>query len=300
MLNFHLRQKYTLGWDKEIARELGGYGAKVAANSLLEHFRGQSLLFVLSKLNGPADVGHYNRASSLAGMPMQIVGSAPYQAIFRALVAEQDNLDKSRYIYYRTVTLVTTYTLPFYVLAWWLAEPGIRFIYGDKWLAAAAPLAILATSGLFRCLSNTSGAVIEARNRLATEIKLNIVSWVLLIAGMFYGLRWGLTGLAWVVVVTSGLFSVGLATVAGRELMGSSSLLFRAIAPALILNTLLLAVLWVLDLLFMKAYENRHPGLYATVMTMIGGVGYAATFLFLPIKGLESEAAKWRNKLRVN
>jgi O-antigen/teichoic acid export membrane protein len=300
VLNLHVRHPYSLIWDKAIIKELGAYGAKVAANSLIEHFRGQSLILILSKLSGPADVGFYNRASSLAAMPMRIVGTSPYQAVFRALAAEQDNLDKSRYIYYRTITLVAVYTLPLYVLAWWLAEPGIRFIYGEKWLASAEPLAILAMTGLFRCIGNPSGAVVEARNRIATEIRLNVIAWLILMAGVLYGLQWGLIGVAWASVVTTTFFTTSLAIVAGRELRGSPVALARAISPALLLNTLLLATIWLADTFVLSRYTHNSPGLYALLVTGIGGITYVAAFLFLPIESLRTESAKWRRKLLLN
>lgn len=297
LLNLHIKQKYSLAWDRTIMKEMGGYGVKVAANSLIEHFRSQSLILILSKLNGPADVGLYNRAASLAIMPMRIVGASPYQAVFRALAAEQDNLDKSRYIYYRTITLVTTYTFPLFILVWWLAEPGIRFLYGEKWLASAEPLAILATTGLFRCIGNPSGAVIEARNRLSTEIKLNVIAWLILIAGVIYGLQWGLVGVAWAVVAMTAFFNTSLAVVAGRALKGTALALARAISPALLLNSLLLATLWMADTAFLSSYAYNFPGLYAMLMTGIGAVAYVAAFLFLPIESLRTESAKWRGLL---
>jgi teichuronic acid exporter len=300
MLNLHVRQKYSLIWDKAIINEMGGYGIKVAANSLIEHFRTQSLIVILSKLSGPADVGLYNRASSLAAMPMRIVGTSPYQAVFRALAAEQDNLDKSRYIYYRTITLVMTYTLPLYILAWWLAEPGIRFIYGEKWLASAEPLAILATTGFFRCIGNPSGAVIEARNRISTEIKLNIIAWLILIAGVVYGLQWGLVGVAWAAVVMMVFFNTSLTIVAGRELKGTPLAMTKAISPPLLLSSLLLATIWFADTFFLSPYAKTFPGLYALLITSIGGIAYVAAFLFLPIESLRIESAKWRSKLRLN
>jgi O-antigen/teichoic acid export membrane protein len=299
MLNLHVGQKYFLTWDRAIIKEMGGYGIKVAANSLIEHFRGQSLILILSKLNGPADVGLYNRASSLAIMPMRIVGTSPYQAVFRALSAEQDNLDKSRYIYYRTITLISAYTLPLYVFAWWLAEPGIRFIYGDKWLASAEPLAILAATGFFRCIGNPSGAVVEARNLIATEIKLNVSAWLILIAGVLYGLQWGLVGVAWATVVMAAFFNTSLAIVAGRELRGTLPALFKAVSPALLLNTLLFAILWLTHAIFLWRYAQTSPGLYTLFMACIGGGAYMAAFFFLPIESLKTESAKWRNKLRL-
>jgi len=300
MLNLYVRHPYSLAWDQAIIKEMGGYGAKVAANSLIEHFRGQSLILILSKLSGPTDVGLYNRASSLAAMPMRIVGTSPYQAIFRALAAEQDNLDKSRYIYYRTIALVAVYTLPLYVFAWWLAEPGIRFIYGDKWLHSAEPLAILATTGLFRCIGNPSGAVIEARNRLSVEIKLNIIAWLILIAGVLHGLQWGLVGVAWASVVTTVFFNSGLAIVAGRELKGAPVALAKAISPALLLSTVLLVTIWLADTFLLSRYIQHSPGLYALLITGIGGATYIAAFLFLPIESLRTESAKWRSQLLLN
>lgn len=299
LLNLRVRERYRFAWDPAIARDLGSYGVKVAANSLIEHFRGQSIIFILSKFNGPGDVGLYNRASSLAVMPMRIVGSSPYQVVFRALAAEQDNLDRSRYLYYRTITLVATYTLPLYVLAWWLAEPGIRFIYGEKWIGSAAPLSILALGGLFTCVGNPSGAVVEARNRMGTETALNLAALALLVAGVAYGLQWGLAGVAWAALLTTAFFNTGLATVAGRELRGSLAMLVRAMRPAILLNGLLLAALWLTDTVLPTSYADRAPGLYASLMSATGGLVYLIAFLFLPIDTLKSESEKWRNRLRL-
>ncbi|HMM46983.1 MAG TPA: lipopolysaccharide biosynthesis protein [Thiobacillaceae bacterium] len=299
LLNLHVGERYALTWDRAIVRDLGSYGVKVAANSLIEHFRGQSMIFILSKFNGPGDVGLYNRAASLAAMPMRIVGTSPYQAIFRALAAEQDNLDRSRYLYYRTITLVATYTLPLYVLAWWLAEPGVRFIYGEKWIGSAEPLTILALGGLFSCIGNPSGAVVEARNRMTAETKLNIIAWTLLVAGVLYGLQWGLAGVAWASLLTTVFFNTGLAVVAGREIQGSPSALGRALRPALVLNGLMLAALWLADAALPPSYLHDRPGTYAFLMSAIGGAAYLAAFLFLPIGELKSESTKWRGKLRL-
>lgn len=300
ILNFHVRHAYALAWDKTVIRDMGGYGAKVATNSLIEHFRSQSLILILSKLSGPTDVGLYNRAASLSIMPMRIVGTTPYQAVFRALAAEQDNLDKSRYIYYRTITLVTTYTLPLFVLAWWLAEPGIRFLYGEKWLASAAPLALLATTGLFHCIGNPSGAVIEARNRMTAEVKLNIAAWLILVAGVIHGLQWGLIGVAWAVVAMTVFFNTGLVVVAAREIQGTLRALLKALKPALLLNGMLIASLWLAHTLVLAPYAQSAPGVYSLLMTSLGGAVYALAFLYVPIESLKTESAKWRRTLRLD
>ena len=296
-LNLQARQRYRIGWDTIVAKQLGGYGVKIAANNLIEHFRNQSLILILSKMNGPSDVGIFNRASSLSTLPMRVVGTAPYQAVFRALAATQDDLDGSRYIYFRTITLVTVYTFPLYVLTWWLAEPGIRFLYGNSWVAAAEPLTILAASGFFACVANPSGAVIEARNRLTTELWLNGLAWAFLVAGALWGLRWGIAGLSWAVVFTRAFYYSSVTAVAIRELDARFSSLISAIKPALILNVILITVIAVLDTLLLRRYAHSSPGSYIFGVTLVGGLVYAGTLLFLPLRDLKSEAAKWRNRL---
>jgi hypothetical protein len=117
---------------------------------------------------------------------------------------------------------------------------------------------------------------------------------------VLYGLQWGLIGVAWASVVTTTFFTTSLAIVAGRELRGSPVALARAISPALLLNTLLLATIWLADTFVLSRYTHNSPGLYALLVTGIGGITYVAAFLFLPIESLRTESAKWRRKLLLN
>jgi len=43
--------------------------------------------------------------------------------------------------------------------------------------------------------------------------------------------------------------------------------------------------------------KDDAASLYLAVMSVIGVLSYAAAFLFIPITALETEAARWRQKL---
>lgn len=297
LLNWHVGRLSRLAWDATIAREMAGYGAKVAGNTLIEQLRMQSLVSLIGKTSGPGDVGLFSRASSLALMPMKIVGSAPYQAVFRSLAANRDNLDRSRYIYYRTLTLVSVYTLPVFLLVGWLAEPGVHFVYGAAWSGAVEPLRILVFATATLCLANPSGAVVEAQNRVGTEIRINLVAWAVLLAGALYAQQWGLTGIAWTILVVKIFFALAVAVVAQQELRGSLRALWRAFIPAVLLVSFTILVMLAAELLLPDALASNQPGLYCCVMGSVAAITYLTGFLLSPPRSLYSEANRWRAKL---
>ncbi len=73
----------------------------------------QISVFILSRTLGPASVGLYSKGESLARMPHGFITGSVYPVLFRSLAAEQDNLDKSRYLFFRSIALVAVYATPF-------------------------------------------------------------------------------------------------------------------------------------------------------------------------------------------
>ena len=97
---------------------------------------------LLTNTPGSASAGLYNKGDSLARMSHGFITGSVYLSLFRAMATEQDNLDKCRYHFFRSIALVVVYAAPLYVALLWLAEPLIRGVYGPKW-TAASPLLIL-------------------------------------------------------------------------------------------------------------------------------------------------------------
>jgi teichuronic acid exporter len=299
MLYAITRKRPGIHFNKAVARRLGGFGIKMSLNGIVFYLRSQTSNFIISRLSGPAMLGLYNKADSMSKLPASTISNAAYQTVFRALAKIQDNIDQSAYVYLRTVTLVTVYTLPFYVGLLWLAEPFITFVYGEKWSAAGPPLAILATTGLFRCVSNASGAVSAARNRLGYELRIQIESWGLLTVGCLIGFQWGLTGIAWGVVPSFIYTSLRMARLATDSLQMRMGSLLPALKPAFLLNIALGVTLAVTDLMLPGDLDATSPGIYLGSMTLVGGMVYGGLFLFAPIEALASESQRWRRNLRL-
>lgn len=288
--------KPGLRFDLGRARQLAAYGFKVSANDLVDYLRSQTSNFILSHQGGATVVGVFNKASSLSRMPSGMISGSVYNPVFRALSVEQDNLDKSRYLYFRALTLVSVYSLPFYVGLWWLADPFVLVVYGAKWMAAAQPLAILALGGLFFNIENQSGAVAAARNRLGIELRIQLIGWALMGLAVYAGLHFGLDGVAWSMLAVFAYNAIAMGWLALDSLEARLSMLFTALQPAILLNALLVAALAGLDF-FIHALVHSQPLIYLLSMAALGTVTYTLLFLFLPLPGLRAEQAAWKRKI---
>jgi O-antigen/teichoic acid export membrane protein len=277
---------------KDIAR----YGLLVSTTDILVYLRQQASNFILSRTLGPSSVGLYNKGESLAKMPHRFVTNSVYQVLFRAMAAEQDNLDKCRYLFFRSITLVAVYATPFYVGILWLADPFIRGVYGIKWIDSATPLFILALAWPFWLMENLSGAVLAARNWLHREFLVQIATLALTCLAILIGLSKGINGVACAILGASVFSAFYMYLLAVKCLHARWSGYFIALAPAAILNVILAATLFLIDIA-LTAGLRSHDFAYMGILGVGGGLVYVLCFLYAPIPTLRSEQMRWRNKL---
>lgn len=290
------RPRFSLEFSR--GREIARYGLLISLNDIIFHLRSQVSIFILSRTLGPASVGLFSKGESLARMPHTFITGSVYPVLFRALGAEQDNPDKSRYLYFRSIALVAVYATPFYVGLLWLAEPFVRGVYGAKWEEAAAPLAILALAWPFWLMGNLSGNVLGARNWLDRELLVQITTLIVTVLAVLIGLPYGIRGVAWAIVSTaafSGLWQYWLATrCLGAKLSGFPI----ALIPAAVLNGLLAGTLFAANHLLPDALKANDL-VYLALMGLAGGLVYLVSFLYLPFAALQTEQQRWKNKLRL-
>lgn len=292
------RWRPGLCFDFARAGELLRYGLLASSNNIVGYVRGQLPTFILSRSMGPAGVGLYNKAESLAGRPHGFITGSVYEVLFRALAKEHDNLDTSRYLFFRSLTLVAVYALPFYIGFLWLAEPLVVLLFGQRWADSAAPLVILSLAAPLMIVENLSGAVLAARSWLGKELVAQLVMIAVAATAILVGLPYGMTGVATGMVLALLYMSIHMFWLAKRSLKARWSDLGRAFMPAALLNGILLATLWLAERL-VPPHVHAVDALYVLFMATVGGLVYALCFLYLPIPALAAETARWKVKLKL-
>jgi O-antigen/teichoic acid export membrane protein len=288
----HLR----LNFDYSAMRKHSGYGVKITTNDFLSYLTREGKNLVLSKMAGPAFLGLFNKSESLSRLPNQMFMSSTVQPVFRAMSKVQDDLDQTKYMFYRVISLLMVYTMPLYVGLWWVAEPFIQVVYGEKWLAAAEPMRILVISGIFLNIMHPSATLLDAQNRLTQEMFALVIRLIVTLAACVVGLQWGLIGVAWAITFTNAFSAVYYYLLVRRTIRTRYTDLFNALAPGLSLSGLLFAMLAAVHYAS-DGLDDSRPAIYLSLMILAGGLTYLLSFLYIPISSISGEAQRWRNKI---
>lgn len=280
-------------------QELARYGMLVSANDIVEYVRSRLAIFALSHSLGPASVGLFGKGESLAKMPNTFFTGSAYQVLFRAMAAAQHDLARCQSLFLRSATVLAVYATPIYVGLWWLAEPLVRGVYGEKWAAAAGPIQVLALAWPFWLYTRLSGAVTAATGRLGEELRIQVASTIVNTLALAIGLKHGgLTGAAWAVAGSAAFSSIFMHRVALRALGLTARQTLSRLMPALLLCIPLVATLAACDR-WLPAGVRQHDLAYVAVASLAGGLVYASCVLGLPLKDLAEERALWLRKLRL-
>ena len=292
--------KWRPGFSMEFrrGRDIARYGMLVSANDIVGYLRTQVSVLILSRTIGQASVGLYNKGESLAKMPHSFITGSVYQVLFRAMSAEQDNPDKCRYLFFRSIALVAVYATPFYIGLLWLADPLIRGIYGPKWTAAAGPLLILPLAWPFWLVETLSGAVLAARNWLHRELPIQIATVIVTALAVLIGLGHGIRGVAWAIVWVSAFSALYMLSLALATLKARWIEMLRALVPAIALNVLLSVSLAVTKAILPSSILSNDY-LYLLALGAIGTLVYASAFLYLPFITLATEQQRWKTRLHL-
>jgi len=293
--------KWRPAWSLDLrrGRDIARYGLLFSATGILVYLRMQASVFILSRTFGTASVGLYNKGESLAKMPFDFITGSVYQVLFRAMATEQDNLDKCRYLFFRSTSLVAVYATPFYVGLFWLAEPLINGIYGPKWTEAAVPLLILTLAWPFWLMENLSGAVLAAMSWLGRELPVQFSTLIITSLAVIIGLPYGIEGVAYGIVGASIYTALHMLWLAIRCLKARWLDYARALIPAAILNTILAGTLFLVNHALPSSL-HASDFIYIVLMSITGCLVYALCFLYLPITSMLGEQQRWKAKLRLH
>jgi teichuronic acid exporter len=284
----------------EILNRLGSYGVKASGNDFMTYILGQIPNLIVGRMINSAAVGLFNKADSLNSIPFLLINGAIYQPVFRGLSELQDDLEKSKRLYLKSMVISVLYTLPCYIMLWWLGETFIVVAYGEKWLSVVEPLKILALGGLVRLVGNQSGALIAAQDLQGIELVVQMEAALLMIVFLFMGVSQGLIGIAIGVLIAQSFLNLRIIFIVTSFVNVRLIDILRVLRDPLAINFLLFIVMFVLDVGLNKfSYISVHSFIYMIIMGFSGLVVYVIGFLFIPLDSISSEAVRWRKMLRI-
>ena len=153
--------RMRFAFNAEVARDLFRYGKFITASAIVTFVITELDSAVIGKVLGTTQLGFYALAATIATMATLSVSQIASGIMMPAYSKLQNDLPKLRSAYLRALSLMAFLVAPVSAGLICLAEPLLYVVYGEKWLAAAVPLQVLAFVGLPRALLIFNGYLFE-------------------------------------------------------------------------------------------------------------------------------------------
>ena len=211
----------TFRFNRRLALEDLSFGwIVVGGSALIFAFRSVDRI-VISRFMGTYTLGIYAFAYSLANLPATLFVRALNTVLFPSYSSLGDDREQQRSLFLRATSFMFAAGLLYTTGAVFFGRYFLLATYGQKWLEAAAPLAILAFFALFRSLSALVGDLLVATGnpnkfRVITGLQL-----VLAAGGLYFGASLGgIVGVA-LVMTTAQAISLVAGWISAARIVGA-------------------------------------------------------------------------------
>lgn len=173
------RPRFSL--DLQIARELFSYGKFIMGLAIVVFLALEIDNILVGKLLGLTVLGYYVLAFTLANLPATHLSKVISRVLFPTYSELQNDLPALQRAFLAVYKVIAILIIPIAMVFVVFAPEVITILYGDKWVAAADALRILAVFGCLRAFSALAGYLFNAVGRPSLTFYLNLVRLVLLL-----------------------------------------------------------------------------------------------------------------------
>ncbi len=269
------------GWRRRELAPVLAFGVPYQGSALVGIARDAALPTVVAAWSGVAAVGLLNWAAALAFQPLQVVTIAG-RVLFPALSRLQGDGQRFAEAAGRALNRVATVLYPAALLVLAGADPIVRLVYGDAWVAAIPAVRLFCVGAL---LGGTSTILVHALyglGRADLAFRLNLV-WAALVWALTLLLvpRLGFVGFAVASVcvgVTGVLPAVLLRRLVPIRVLSAVRMpLAAALASAIVLATL--SAVWIHDIPSLLVGGGVALAVYIGLALAWGGAAWRVEFV---------------------
>lgn len=264
-------------------RELFRFGSFATGNSLLGYLTRNTDNLLIGRMAGDAALGAYNKAYMMMMLPLQNVVNAIREVMMPAMSEAQDDDERLRMMYLRTIGLIAFVVFPIMAGISVVAEPLIIGLYGEAWRSTVPLLEVLAVVGALQSIISFGGTVYFAKGRPDIPFRLRLVTAPLVLGIFFVGIKaFGVQGMVYMYVGFS-LLRFLVDAILLRSVIGLRirSVWQTTIPPAILSTVMYLVVRGVRALPWEDAV---HELVSLVVCAAIGAVVYAGGAILFRFK----------------
>ena len=261
----------------DLVKPMLGYGRGIITVNVLSAVTHHADLAVVGRLLGTTALGLYQMASKVPETTIVVLLWVVSKVLFPAFSRMHAAGESLRTPYLTASRYISAVAIPASVGLFLLARPVVLLFLGEQWVAAAPILSALSAYAAMRALSTHAGDVLKATGRAQLLARLSILKAILIVPGLLLGARWGAAGVAWGLVIATGVNTLISLVAASRIIRVRLS----AIGAALLPSSVASMVMAVPVLLWVDWATHLPAVVQVAVGTLLGGAVYALVLALL-------------------
>jgi lipopolysaccharide exporter len=193
-----------LAFDASKARELHSFGRWILLNNVLFLVALRGDRVVVGRLLGSVALGVYDIAARACEVLIRSISDVTGEVLLPAYARVQDDLPRLRRAFLTTFEHLAAIVIPVTVVLALFAPVVVKGLFGERWLAAATILPLLAGQAAVRALTAIAGHLFIAIGRPSVNFTMNAARVAILSAIVIpLTVKWGLAGTAFAVLASS-------------------------------------------------------------------------------------------------
>lgn len=182
-------------------RDMAGFGAASVGIDLVGFFarRGEDLL--IGGVLGPVALGFYSVANRVLVILLEVFTTTLNAVAFPVFSRIHEDPERTRRAFHAATRASSAVAFPAFLAVVVLGPEIVAGVFGERWASSGPVLQILAVAGLLRSVTYFNRSLLLASGRASLELGWSVLGAVTKIGAFVVGYRWGITGVAWAVVV---------------------------------------------------------------------------------------------------
>jgi len=199
----------------DLWKDIFGYGRWVLGADLATYLNQNGDYMITGKILGQHALGIYSMAYRVANWPVEAGVWLIARVAFPTLAGLQEDAERLRTACAKMLRVVALVAFPAIAVLFVVAPDLVGLLYGaERWGAAAPLIRILLVYVLFRSIGSAANQAILATGGARVSFIVGVSVTPLLFAGVLYGARFGVTGVAVATSIVLGaaaaaIFAVG-------------------------------------------------------------------------------------------
>ena len=191
----YCKWKPTRPFSRKSFDELFSYGSKLLASGLINTLYSNLTTLIIGKKFTPADLGEYNRGTSIPALPVNNINGALQRVLFPILTRFQNDEEQLIAYYRKYIGIVSMGLFFICCLIAAIGRPLVLFLLTDKWESCIIYLQIFAFAIMFDHLSIINHTLLLAVGRSDLFLKLELIKKPVYIAILFAAIPFGVLGI---------------------------------------------------------------------------------------------------------